>query len=174
MAYSYYGRSYEQAMFDLEQRKNKNLSGDVEIYKYSELSINGKNKCLVIYDELGDIKECLCVKCFTKVLRSPYYNTKYVYPLCRYCLFDVYHIEDQNKKEQKMNQRVKKQDPNSVTINWTDFENSMASGSAKLCDLASQYNIYPVDMKELLIKKYENHIVFKKGRNGGIYWATRA
>ena len=79
-----------------------------------------------------------------------------------------------NKKEQKMNQRVKKQDPNSVTINWTDFENSMASGSAKLCDLASQYNIYPVDMKELLIKKYENHIVFKKGRNGGIYWATRA
>ena len=174
MAYSYYGRSYEDAMSDLAERKNKNFSDNLELYRYSPLIIGGKQKCLVLYDENGDIQKTLCVKCLATIDRSPYYNSQYVCPLCRHCLKDISHIEDTNKKEQKMNQRSKKSDPTNVSIDWSGFESSMAAGNAKLCELAKQYNIYPNDMKELLVTKYQQHIIFKKGRHGGIYWATKA
>jgi len=173
MAYNYYGKSYEEAMSDLEKRKEYNLTNNLDFYKYSPLIVDGKYKCLVAYDDYGEIKKCLCSKCLSSIDRSPYYNTKYVYPLCRSCIIDVFHIEDQNKKDQKMNQRNKRSDPSAVSVDWTSFESLMASGNAKLCELAKQYNVYPSDMKNILIKKYDSHIVFKKGRNGGIYWATR-
>jgi len=43
-----------------------------------------------------------------------------------------------------------------------------SSGTAKLVALAQTYNIYPNDMRDMIIAKYGDKIEFKRGKNGGV------
>lgn len=166
-------KTYEEAMLQLEERKALNSQNMDELMTYCPLVLAGVTKCFVKHDEEGNIKSCLCVKCYNKIDRSPVYNSKFVYPLCKECLHDIEHIENTDKKGVKMKTTSKKNDMASVNFDWTAFETMMASGSAKLVALANQYNVYPAHLKAAIISKYGNQIAFKKGRNGGIIWATK-
>lgn len=166
-------KSYEEAMLDLESRKAKNAKNIEEISTYCPFILNGSTKCFVKYDEVGNIKSCLCAKCWNKIERSPVYNSKFVYPLCIECMSDIEHIENTEKKGLKMKTNSKKNVMTQVNFDWTAFETMMASGDAKLVALANQYNVYPAHLKEAIISKYGNQIAFKKGRNGGIIWSTK-
>jgi hypothetical protein len=67
-----------------------------------------------------------------------------------------------------MKKRTSKNDPSVVQINWSEFEGMVSSGTAKLVALAQTYNIYPNDMRDMIIAKYGDKIEFKRGKNGGV------
>ena len=171
--YQLTSKSFEEAMADLELRKSKNIENSEIITEYSPFSIGGKTMCYVKYDEVGEIKSCLCGKCLNQIPRSPVYNSKFVYPVCRECLSDIEHIENTERKNAKMKTNSKKNDVSQVNFDWKAFEQAMADGSAKLVKMADSYNVYPTQLKAAIISKYGNQIAFKKGRNGGIIWATK-
>lgn len=167
-------KTYEEAINELNCRRSSNTQDLDKISNYSPFVLNGRNKCLVSYNEAGDIISCLCTKCLNKIDRSPVYNSQYVAPLCRECLIDISHIENTEKKEKNMKTTSKKNDVSKINIDWVSFESMMANGSAKLVALSTQYNVYPANLKEAIIAKYGKEISFKKGRNGGIIWTVKA
>ena len=165
--------SYEGAMAALEERKAANSTDLDSIAEYCPYTVAGATKCLVKYDEDGNIKSCLCAKCWNKIDRSPVYNSKFVYTLCKECLMDIEHIENTDKKGPNMKTASKKNDITKINLDWVEFEKMMANGSAKLVALAESYNVYPVQLRQAIIDKYGDQITFKKGRYGGIIWTTK-
>lgn len=164
-------RTLEEAISDLESRKNTNINEE-SILSFCPLILGGKNKCYVKYNDIGEICDSLCVKCLSTTGRSPIYNGKYVYPLCRQCLSDIGHLDDADKKGLKMKAKSKKSNVSEAAINWDEFEKSVNDRTAKLVELAGKYNLYPADMRDAIVQKYGNQIAFKKGRNGGIFWSV--
>lgn len=164
-------RTFEDAISDLETRKNKNISEDF-VLSFCPFLIGGKTKCYVRYNDVGEICDSLCTKCLSMTGRSPIYGSKYVYPLCRQCLSDIGHLDDADKKGQKMKTKSKKNSVSEAAINWEDFEKAVNSRGAKLVELANKYNLYPADMRQAIVDKYGSQIAFKKGRNGGIFWSV--
>jgi hypothetical protein len=165
--------SYDEAMASLEQRKAFNASNMDLIAEYCPYTVEGAAKCLVRYDDVGNIKSCLCMECWSKIDRSPVYNSKFVYPLCKECLMDIEHIENTDKKGQTMKTNSKKNDITKINFDWVEFEKMMASGTAKLVALADTHNVYPIQLRQAIIAKYGDQVTFKKGRYGGIIWTSK-
>jgi len=45
------------------------------------------------------------------------------------------------------------------------------NNSAKLANWAKSLNTNPADLRLVLVEYFGNRVEFKRGRNGGIYWA---
>jgi len=163
----YVHRSVEQILQEFEQRRSNNRNKALE-FNYTEIDRGNGKTILVTTDQKGEPEGCLCGHCFEKLNHMPFSYGKYVSPICVKCLKDIHWIENTNKKETKMKTRTSKNDPKKISIDWTKFEEMASSGQAKLVALAESYNIYPNDMKTLIIEKYGESVQFKRGRNGGI------
>jgi hypothetical protein len=160
-------RSVAQILQQFEERKdnNKILASR---FSYTEIDRWDNKKILVTTNDNGEPEGCLCQHCFEKLDHLPFSYGTYVSPMCINCLRDIEWIENTNKKETKMKTRTSKNDPKKITVDWTKFEQMAVAGEAKLVALAESYNIYPNDMRVLIIEKYGADVQFKRGRNGGI------
>ena len=160
-------RSADQILAQFDQRKINNRNKALQ-FNYTEIDRGNGKTVLVTTNEKGDPEGCLCNHCFEKLNHLPFSYGKYVSPICTKCLRDINWIENTNNKEIKMKTRTTKNDPKKISIDWMKFEEMATAGQAKLVALADSYNIYPNDMKTLIIEKYGENVQFKRGRNGGI------
>lgn len=166
-------RSLDQILEEFEQRKNENRKIATE-FNYTELNTYSGRTTIVTTNDKGEPDGCLCKHCFKKLDHLPFSYGKYVSPICTYCLKDIYWIESTNKKEIKMKKRTSKNDPSTLNIKWNEFESMVNNGTAKLVELAKTYNVYPNDLKTVIVAKYGDNVEFKKGRNGGIRFNNTA
>ena len=161
----------------LTERKERNKSIFSSIAsddsKFTFLSDRGK-EIPVITDEKGKITHSFCSYCLKKVERNPWKNGAYVFTTCPECLESCVVIEDfigGDKTVTKKKRVSKMKNVNEIEIKWEEFETLVSERKAKLSLLAKEWSVYPMDLKKFLVNKYGEKIVFKKGRNGGIYWS---
>jgi hypothetical protein len=161
-------RSLDQILEEFEQRKSENKKL-AQQFSYTDMNKGDGSTVLVTTNDEGKPEGCLCRHCFQKLDHLPFSYGKYVSPICVKCLRDIAWIESPNNtKEIKMKKRTSKNDPASVQINWSEFETMVSNGTAKLVALAQSHNVYPNDMRDMIIAKYGDKIEFKRGKNGGV------
>lgn len=161
-------RSLAQILEEFEQRKSENKK-IAKQFSYTDMNQGDGGTVLVTTNNEGKPEGCLCRHCYQKLDHLPFSYGKYISPICVKCLRDIAWIESPNNtKENKMKKRTSKNDPSVVQINWNEFESMVSSGTAKLVALAQTYNIYPNDMRDMIIAKYGDKIEFKRGKNGGV------
>ena len=172
------GLSTESIISSFVERKEKNKSIFSSIVvdnpKFTFISDEGK-EIPVITDEKGKVTHSFCSYCLKKVEKNPWKNGAYVFTSCVECLQSCGVIEDfigGDKTVTKKKVRTSKmKNVNEIEIKWEEFESLVSEKKAKLSLLAKEFSVYPMDLKNFLVKKYGEKIVFKKGRNGGIYWS---
>ena len=54
-------------------------------------------------------------------------------------------------------------------LDWKKVEADLSGAGFKVTKTAESFNARPKDLRELVIKKYGDKIVFKRGRNGGAF-----
>lgn len=57
-------------------------------------------------------------------------------------------------------------------LNWSSFDSLITENNCKVSVLAKELGIPTTDLKKAMVEHYGNRIVFKRGRKGGVYWAT--
>jgi hypothetical protein len=167
--------SANQVIEDFEKRKNlniKNISSFVG--NLSEANSTGKKNIPIAVDDNGNLAGCFCSYCKQFLNKeNPWKSGVYVFPICNLCLKYVITIEEflANKKgAAKMRTRKTMVDPDTVSVDWENFEKLVENKQAKLTLLSKRYKIYPAEMRAILSEKYGERLEFRKGRYGGIFW----
>lgn len=60
-----------------------------------------------------------------------------------------------------------------VELNWDAIDNLINNKMAKLSNLSKELKIKSSELHDILVGHYGDRIVFKRGRNGGIFWSTK-
>lgn len=58
-------------------------------------------------------------------------------------------------------------------MNWPTIEASITAGTCKVSKLADELGVKPIEVRNLLLQQYNDKIVFKVGRTGGVYWVNK-
>lgn len=120
-------------------------------------------------------KQSACTYCFATTNQDPFRNCAKdvsIAPICHDCMKEIFVIEIIIFGKDQTTPRRTKTDPQKIKINWELIEKLINNRQAKLLSLSDRYNIYPREMKELLITKYGNQIKFARGRGGGIQFIS--
>ncbi len=57
----------------------------------------------------------------------------------------------------------------SNSIDWPRIDQMLIEGRLKLDAVSKTFKMKSADLKAALVERYGNTIVFKRGRNGGVY-----
>lgn len=60
------------------------------------------------------------------------------------------------------------------TIDWESVDKAINERACRVNALAEQLNVNPQELRTALETHYGNRIVFKRGRSGGVFWATQS
>lgn len=66
--------------------------------------------------------------------------------------------------------RVKKS--STINVDWNEIDNLINAGKCSVSAIAKKYNVNSIHIKSLLQEHYGDTLIFKKGRNGGVYRAN--
>jgi hypothetical protein len=55
-------------------------------------------------------------------------------------------------------------------LNWDNIKIQIQNKSFKLSVFAAENNANPLELRDLLEAQFGQNVIFKRGRNGGVFW----
>lgn len=170
-------------------RKNTNKLAISE-YHYSQedvlLSGTKTINILVNKDDNDKIIGSACRYCYQHTNLDPFRSGAYVSTICQECLKNISEIEawivNPNKDELekqggniipkiKRTRKKRRSSPfDTSKLNWENIEKEIRSGSFKLVEQSKKVGLSPLELRNYLVDKWGSKLIFKKGRNGGIFF----
>lgn len=81
--------------------------------------------------------------------------------------------ERNNMSDAKTKRTTKTNDVLAGSIQWESMDKLIDVGNCRLSLIAEELNANVVDLREQFIAHYGDKIVFKRGRNGGVFWSNQ-
>ena len=60
-----------------------------------------------------------------------------------------------------------------ITVDWNQIDTELDSGRVRLADHATTHSVSIPTMRKVFADHYGLRVVFKRGRTGGVFWASQ-